>query len=242
MTASAYHNQILLLSPSYNYQPELRLFSDCMLRILNHRSDVFLVILDNQSDAETQAYLNTLSHPQLEVRLLDQNYGKANAMNTFIETTISDHNLPRILISVDSDIIFSIKSFDLLIEAMDMIPDSGLLGMRYTPNLCNPESNLFFRPKKVVGTNGKSYLLSVPFLCNIAGGLLALRGAVLRDQLRYELYPHSTGKVYYPDDAFLYDKLKRSGLKLGYLNGCEATHLRSAETREYPLYDFATHA
>jgi len=68
-----------------------------------------------------------------------------------------------------------------------------------------------------------------PFLCNVAGGVFSITGKLLMDQLHFELYPHSVGKVRYPDDAMLHDRLKQFKCKFGYLDGSLATHWRSDE-------------
>lgn len=228
---ASYHNKILVLSPTRNFLYPLKLFVESMLRVLESRSDVELVLLDNGSDADTVQYLNSLSHPQLEVRLLLQNIGKPNGINQFIRAELSPHNLPKVLLSIDSDISFSVQSFNTLVEASENIPNLGMLSMRYEDNGFNPEKHLVF-PAKKFNINGVRYSINPPFLCNVAGGIIALDGNLIQE-LGFTLYPKAEGKIRYPDDGFLYDLLKKKGRLSGYLNNTLATHWRSADRVAY---------
>ena len=227
-----YHDQLLVLAPTHNHLFPLRLYIASLMGVLDHRPDVHVVVLDDHSNEETRSFLSKLSHPRLQVRFLDNPQWKAQNINAFIQSQLSESNLPRVLFSIDADISFSPSSFDYLAQAAEAIPQLGMLSMRYVRNRCYPERNLFFPPKKFKGLNGQTYPISIPFLCNVAGGCIAIPGAIIHE-LGYSLYPKSEGKLRYPDDAFLYDLLKQKKKICGYLNGTLATHWRSADIKEY---------
>jgi hypothetical protein len=225
---------ILALSPTYNQTLALRYFSACVLKTLNQVPDLQWVFIDNGSQPDTINFLKSLSHPQLSIIFLDKNIGKGNALNTYIQETIQEKTLPDILFSVDSDIIFSVTDFLQLCEGIRNIPNLGLLSPRYAQNSCNPERHLWFPAHSYKGQNGTLFKIKKPFLCNVAGGMIGLPGTVLAEELGYELYPKAQGQVYYPDDGFLYDKLKKSKKVMGYLEGTCIYHLRSNEKTAYP--------
>jgi hypothetical protein len=129
---------------------------------------------------------------------------------------------------------FSPDDFLRLIQAAHSIPNSGAFSMRYLPNLCNPERNLWLAARSYRGAYGDSYKIKHPVFCNVAGGILALPTSVITQDLGGVLYPKSEGKTYYPDDAYLYDALKKKGKLTGYLEGTQVRHLRSGSTTDYP--------
>lgn len=231
MNTPRYQNKILVISPTRNYVYPLKLFIRSMWRVLEARPDVILVLLDNGSEEETCKYLKSLSHQQLQVHFFHENIGKPNGINQFIKEELSRSNLPSVLFSIDSDISFSPDSFNKLAEATLVIPKAGMMSMRYVNNTCNPEKHLFF-PSKKIQILGKTYSVKTPFLCNVAGGCIALKGSLI-EALDFVLYPKAEGKIRYPDDAFLYDLLKKKGYLSGYVNGTLATHWRSADKVEY---------
>lgn len=230
-------NKIILLIPTHNAPKELKVFLTHLQKTLSTRTDTKAYIFDNNSDKETKALLKATNHPHLHITYLPKNIGKGNACNNFIRENISKENLPKVLISLDADIIFSPESFDHFTKAASHIPNLGILGMRYTKNPCNPEKRLW-QKKTIKGTDNNHYTIRLPFLCNVAGGILAIPGETLKTHLNYELYPKAEGKTYYPDDAFIHDKLKTKNLKIGYLDGTEATHLK---TSIYTILDDPIH-
>jgi len=222
------HNKILILTTTFNEESLLPVTMPCLMRVFDQ--DIVCIILDNCSDTPTRKYLHTLSHPQLKIEFLPQNIGKANAVNQWIAAHVLAANLPKAIVSMDSDILFSRRSFRYLVHAVGSIPDAGMIGMRWEKNRCNPEINLFLPSKRILGRENEVFKIKIPFLANVAGGIFAITGTVLRDYLHYELYPDSVGKIRYPDDVALFYKLKRAKLLSGYLNGAYATHLKSDET------------
>ena len=77
--------------------------------------------------------------------------------------------------------------------------------------------------------NGKIYKVAFPLFSNVAGGIFAIPGSLLSQTLQFRFYPVSFQSAYGSDDGELYDALKRSGFRSGYLNGTEAKHLMSAD-------------
>ena len=191
------------------------------------------ILLKSGVTPDIDAVIATHSHPRLVSHDYGYNIGKANAVNQWIQTYLTPNYLPHVIMSLDSDITFSVHSFVYLIQATTNIPHVGYLSMRYTHNTCNPEKNLWLPAKKTKGRDGLLYRVSCPLFCNVAGGILSIPIHTLSTTLNFELYPNAQGKVYYSDDASLYDTLKPSGLLMGYLNGTEATHLRSDSKTEY---------
>ena len=227
------NHRILILCPVYEHLPAVKLCLGSIMNVLHHRQDVTCMLLDSHSSTSIKQYLDSLSHPKLYVHTFDTNIGKPNGINLWISQHLSSLCIPRILVSLDSDITFSITSFDRLIAATEAIENIGFLSMRYSNNRCNPERNLWLPAQLFKGKDNQAYSIKRPVLCNVAGGLIAIPATVLEKDLAFELYPEATGKVRYPDDAKLYDKLKRKRRIMGYLNDTEATHWRSADIVEY---------
>jgi len=231
-----YHQKILVMSAVYKSTRAFRYFVDTMMTILNGNSDVHWIVIDDHSENEIPELMKTLRHPRLETFYLEKNIGKGNAFNDFIKKNLSTENLPLVIFSIDADILFSLEDFNALANAVKGLPQLGFLSMRYRPNNCNPERNLWFPTRTFIGKDHQKYRIKSPTFCNVAGGVIALSGKTLADDLNFELYPFSEGKTYYPDDAFLYNKLKKKGKLLGYLEGTYAHHLRSGPNEDYPLY------
>ena len=135
--------------------------------------------------------------------------------------------MPRQIILLDPDILFSMDSLNLMIEAIDNIKNLGMIGMRYVNNKANPERNLFFKPKRCIGLNEKTYFLKEPFLCTVAGGISGIRTTRLVEDMGFELFPKKQFKRYGGDDSAMYDKLRWKYTN-GYLEGTKALHMRSA--------------
>lgn len=225
---------ITVLSATFNQALALRFFMESALAVLDQLPNVNWVIFDDASTDLTPHVLKKILHPRLTVIRHEQTIGKGNMINQFIRDRLSQAPLPDVILSIDADIMFSVADFGWLAQAAADVPNIGFISMAYRNNLCNPERNLFFPARKYKGYSGEMYRIKKPFLCNVAGGIIALPARTLSEDLNYELYPHSIGKTYYPDDAFLYDKLKKRGRLLGYLQGTEAYHLRSGPHIDYP--------
>lgn len=196
--------------------------------VIKRHPDTILVIIDSRSSDEIRDYLETIKHERVIIDYLDQNIGKARAANGFIAKYINNNNLPKTVWTIDPDLLFYAASFDHLLEAIQNIDKKiGVLGMRYKKNECNPEINMWLPPKKIKGKNGKIYSVTFPFFCNVAGGILAMKGETLRDGLNFVLWPKKFDRVYGGDDSAIYLELKRQGYKMGYLNGTIVTHLKS---------------
>lgn len=198
-----------------------------ILNIINKREKTWVVLINNNSHKDVSTYFHQLEHDQLIKFDLPFNFGKALAANFFLKEYINKDNLPQTIVSLDPDTIFSKESFELLVEASVQMPQAGMLGMRFEKNECNPERNLFFKPKKCIGSNGNAYWLKQPFMCTVAGPILAIQAEKIWKDCKNELFPKKHISVYGGDDSALYNAL-RWKYKNGYLEGTQATHLFSA--------------
>ena len=236
-----FSNKILILCTTFNFPQELSQTIPCILNVLNHRSDTHCTLIDNYSkDPQTIHQLNELNHPRLQVIKNHFNHGKAMASNAYLAKTLSHQNCPRILISMDPDVIFNIEHFNRLILALDTLPKLGMLGMRYTNNNCNPERSVWW-PSKTIHHHGHTFSIRRPVFANVAGCLFGIQGHVLSHYLNFKLFPKSKNeqniqsgyiKRAGSDDAYLYDFLKRFRLTQGYLDGTEITHLKAPPQTE----------
>ena len=146
------------------------------------------ILIDNFSkDKQVHELLDQIKHTQLSVIKNSVNYGKAYATNAYLAETINHENCPRILISMDPDVVFDVDSFNKLIEALDNIPNLGMLGMRYKNNGCNPERNVWL-PPKIIKAKQKQYKIRCPLFANVAGPLFGINGQVLSDYLNFKLF------------------------------------------------------
>lgn len=233
---SMYHNKILIICTTFNFPAELKRSLASILAILNSREDVLCTIIDNLSkDEAVHELLDSTSHPNLNIIKKDINYGKAPTTNAFIKETLSHQNCPRVLISMDPDMEFQPDDFNKLIEALDTIPNLGMLGMRYIDNGHNPERSVWW-PAKTISANNKSFKVRCPVFANVAGGLFGVQGYVLSHYLNFKLFPKTKNEENFKkgyikragsDDAFLYDHLKKHKLIQGYLEGTQIAHLKS---------------
>lgn len=224
-----FKDKILLITTTRSHLQYITKTMNCLLEVLSHRPDAFLVIIDNDSESAIGEYLETLKHPRIDLNLLKVNYGRAVAHNSYFHQYVNDSNLPRVIFSVDPDITFSVDDFDRLIDAVQHLPRIGMLGMRYVDNACNPERGLSRRPREMRGTNGQRYNVSVPLFNNVAGGIFALRGEVVIGRLKGRLFPKSAFALYLNDDGALHDALRRRLFVNGYLEGTLAKHWKSGD-------------
>ena len=236
-----YSNKILIICTTFNFPKELSITIHSLLNCIHSRNDIRCIFLDNLSkDQEVHQQLDTLNHPHIKVIKNTINYGKAIAVNTFIEKNISLKNCPRIIISMDPDLKFNSQSLNKLILAMDTIPKLGMLAMSYIKNQHNPERSLWL-PAKKIKTNNHIFKIKQPVFANVAGGLFAIHGYVLSHYLQFKLFPKTkneenikkgyvkrAGSV----DAYLYDTLKKYNLIQGYLQETEIEHLKTPPQTE----------
>ena len=219
----------LIVVTTFRHPELIQLSLDNLTAIISDRPNTYLVIIDNKSKPDVTDYLKRLESDRVFVFCLPFNFGKALASNFFLKEHVTKHNIPKTIVSMDPDVVFSKEDFNYLIEASENLPQCGMIGMRFTNNACNPERNLFFKPKKVIGLNKKEYQLKVPFMCTVAGPILAMSGRLIFERCNNELFPKKYIKVYGGDDSALYDKVRWSHVN-GYLEGTEITHMSSGAT------------
>lgn len=221
---------VVVLTPTFNHPAEFQHYLHSIEKVLKARPDVQLELIDNASDPPMHSQLRAVANSQIRVHFLTRNVGKGNALNEWLKTHPLDESV-QVVVSIDPDITFSPDSFDRLVAAAIDIPKLGYLSMRYTSNRCNPELGLWRGPRQVLGKSGRSYRLRYPVFANVAGGIIAIPRSVLANVLNGELYPNAEGKIYYGDEVALYLKLKKQGYRSAYLEGTEATHLKSGPIR-----------
>ena len=220
----------VIISPTRHFLPAIQLCLINLFKILDQRSDVYLVIIDNNSSEHIKSYLRSLDHPQAIKIFLPDNIGKARATNQFISEHFDPQALPSTIWSIDPDIIVDLNSFNYLTDAIINMPDDiKVLSPRYKKNGFNAEMNLYFPARNILGKNGKKYNISFPFLCCVAGGALTMTGKTMRDLFDFRFFPTDQYQLYGNDDTAIFHYLRKKHLKSGYLNGTEVTHLRSAD-------------
>ncbi len=220
-------DSVLIVVVLYRLPSVVKYCLDNLMKIIEKKDNAWLVLINNNAEPGVQDVFRSISGPKIIKFDLPFNFGKALAANFFFKEYISQDNLPKTVISIDPDIIFSKDSYDLLIEASQNLPQAGMIGMRFTQNNCNPERNLFFKSQKCKGQNGVCYFLKKPFMCTVAGPVLAISGEKVFFDCGNELFPKKFIKIYGGDDSAIYNAFRWKYIN-GYLEGTEATHLFSA--------------
>lgn len=205
-----------------------------ILKIIEKDTDLFMVLFDSRSSDDIRQLFNTINHPRIHKISLPINFGYNTSVNFYIKDFINKNNLPKTIIRMDADILFSQKDFNTLCEAIENLPRFGVLGLSWKKNNCNPQMNTFFKPKTFKGLNSTSYKIRMPFLTPIAGGIMAIKGSIL-EYLDYELFqPRLLPKQYLKvlpvggADSALYNALKGKW-KMGYIENTTAYHLKSRD-------------
>ncbi|RAP27118.1 hypothetical protein DID74_00865 [Candidatus Marinamargulisbacteria bacterium SCGC AG-333-B06] len=226
-TVTQFKDSTLIIVVAYRF-PEVITYSlKNILEIIQDQDNTWVVVINNAQDQDIIECIDSLKHPKLITFQLPFNFGKALAANFFCNHYITKENIPKTIVSLDPDTIFSRDSFNTLVEASHQLPQCGMIGMRFKKNKANPERNLFFKPKKCVGINKKEYYLSCPFMCTVAGPILAIQGKKIVEDCNNQLFPKKYIQVYGGDDSALYNMFRWKYVN-GYLEGTEATHLVSA--------------
>ncbi|RAP31860.1 hypothetical protein DID76_01990, partial [Candidatus Marinamargulisbacteria bacterium SCGC AG-414-C22] len=159
-----------------------------IIAILNDLPDVYLILIDSASEHKVKAFFDSINHERIDKISLPINMGYNNSVNFYIRDFINDSNLPKIIVRLDADILFSKQDFIQLCEAVEELEEFSTIGMSYFPNDCNPERNTYFKPKKYKGRNKKIYHIKKPFMTPVAGGIMGFRGTILKNDLNYELF------------------------------------------------------
>ena len=214
-----------------------------MLSIVESMPNTYLVIINSRATPQIQEFLTTISSDRVDIVHLPINFGFNNCINYYIRDFISDENLPSTIMQMGSDILFNQKDFETLVDAIAHLPAYGTIGLSYENNACNPERNVL-KAKPVIGSNGKTYPIRHTFLCPVAGGIMGIRGSILRDQLNYKLFHPKHMPRQYHDilgvggaDAALYNALKWR-FKCGYIADTTALHMKSRDGR---IVDIPSH-
>lgn len=214
-----------------------------MVAIVESVPNTYLVIINSKATPQIQEFLATISSDRVDIVHLPINFGFNNCINYYIRDFISDENLPSTIIQMGSDILFNQKDFETLVDAIAHLPSHGTIGLSYENNACNPERNVL-KAKPVIGSNGKTYPIRHTFLCPVAGGIMGIRGSILRDHLNYKLFHPKHLPRQYLDilgvggaDSALYNALKWR-FKCGYIAETTALHMKS---RDGSIVDIPPH-
>ena len=226
-TMPSFKDSTIVMMVLYRMPDIVRYCVDHVLSVINDRPNTWLVLINNHAELGVEDYFRSINHKQCIKIDLPFNIGRALACNFFLKDYISTENLPKTVVALDPDIYFTKESFEALVEASEQLPQCGMIGMRYKNNECNPERNLFFKPKKVLGRNKKDYFISCPFMCTVAGGVFAIQAKKIVEQCDFNLFPKEVIKIYGGDDSALYSRLRWKFIN-GYLEGTEAIHFTSA--------------
>ena len=220
----------------YNYEC-VKVTLNNILNIISKNDDIYMVLIDSKSQPNIKELFNQVNHPRVDKVSLPINFGYNHSINFYIRDFINNANLPKTIISLGADILFSEEDFLKLNDAIQNLPQFGVIGMSYFKNECNPEMNTFFKPKNYTGTNNQIYSIKRPFLVPVAGGIMGLQGRVLKDDLNYQLFqPKHFPKIFMKispvggADSALYNALKWR-YKMGYLANTTAYHLKSRDNK-----------
>ena len=85
---SKYRDHTLIIIVTYTCLPAIKLCLECVIRVLEQRSDVYALVLDNDSGSDISKYLQTIQHQQMDVIYIGQNLGKAIAVSAPVKSPI----------------------------------------------------------------------------------------------------------------------------------------------------------
>lgn len=225
--AQQLHGATFVVVVWYRYADIIQLAMQDLLAAIADRPNTYVLIIHNDSpDPAVRDLFYRFEHPQCMCVDLPFNFGQTLASNFFFKKYIHANNLPKTVLSMDPDVLFSVSDFNQLVQASETLPQCGMLGMRYTNNNCNPERNVWFPPRTLTATDGQTYRISKPTLCTVAGPLFAVSGEKLWRLCDNRLFPADRTFVYGGADSSLYLKLRRRYFN-GYINGLETTHMQS---------------
>lgn len=200
-----------------------------LMQAIESRENTYCVIINStgvHGDARVNQLFQDFSHPQCMMIDMPFNTGQTLASKFFFQTYITETTLPKTVLSVDPDVLFSPDSFNYLVQASEALPQCGMIGMRYKKNSCNPERNIVFKPKRLTGQDKNDYAITCPFMCTVAGPVFAVSGHKLWHECQNRLFPSDRVFIYGGADSSLYAKLRWRYYN-GYLEGTTATHLQS---------------
>ncbi len=224
---------VIFIVVHYEYEcVELTLLN--ILSIIEAMEDTYLVIINSKASPRIEALLNRIHSDKVDMVHLPINFGYNHGINYYIRDFISDENLPQCIVSLGADILFNQADFGTLVDAIMNLEKYGTISLSYENNQCNPERNVL-KAKDVVGKNGKKYPIRHTFLCPVAGGIMGIRGEILRDTLNYKLFHPKYFPKQYLDispvggaDSALYNAIKRK-YKVGYIANTTALHMKSRD-------------
>ncbi|MEK9727437.1 MAG: glycosyltransferase [Candidatus Margulisiibacteriota bacterium] len=214
-----------------------------ILSIIESLHNTYLILINSNASEDISNYIQSIRSAKVDLVNLPINFGFNHSVNYYIKDFISDENLPKVVLRMDADILFSKADLEQLIDGIIHLKQYGTLALSYENNQCNPERNVL-KERTVLGANKRSYQVRPTFFCPVAGGIMGIRGAVLKDDLKFEMFsPLKLPKQFLKvaavggADASLYNALKRK-YKAGYIANTNALHMK---TRSADIIDIPDH-
>ena len=203
-----------------------------LLNIIKKMDDVYLIIINSNASVSIVEFLDKIKSDKVDRIDLPINFGFNHSVNHYIKDFINDENLPEIVLRMDADILVRKNDFEALIDAIKHLKKYGTLALSYEDNRCNPERNVL-KPKSITGSNGKDYSIRHTFFCPVAGGIMGIRGEILKNDLNYQMFqPKYLPKRFLNvisvggADSSLYNALKGK-YKVGYIANTKALHMKT---------------
>lgn len=203
-----------------------------LLSIIETMDNTYLIIINSNASAKIVEFLDEIKSNKVDRVDLPINFGFNHSVNHYIKDFINDQNLPQVILRMDADILVKKNDFEALVDAINHLKKYGTLALSYEDNRCNPERNVL-KAKSITGTNGKTYSIRHTFFCPVAGGIMGIRGDILKNDLNYQMFqPRYLPKRFLSvravggADSSLYNALKGK-YKVGYIANTKALHMKS---------------
>ena len=222
---------VIFMVVHYNFEC-VRLTLLNILSIIDQLEDTYLILINSKASSKIINLLDKIQSKKVDRIDLPINFGFNDSINHYIKDFINEKNLPKTVVQMGSDILFAKDDFTKLIDAICDLKKYGTLSLSYENNSCNPERNAL-KPKSVKAENGKPYELRHTFLCPVPGGIMGIRGEILKDDLKFQFFdPKKLPKRYLRvaavggADASLYNSLKWK-YKTAFLANTKALHMKT---------------
>ena len=203
-----------------------------LLRIIEKMDNTYLVIINSNASGNIVEFLDEIKSNKVDRVDLPINFGFNHSVNHYVKDFINDENLPKVILRMDADILVKKNDLEKLIDAINHLKKYGTLALSYEDNRCNPERNVL-KAKSITGTNGKVYSVRHTFFCPVAGGIMGIRGEILKNDLNYQMFqPRYLPRRFLNvravggADSSLYNALKGK-YKVGYIANTKALHMKT---------------
>ena len=203
-----------------------------LLSIITKMENTYLIIINSSASKNIIEFLDKIKSSKVDRVDLPINFGFNHSINYYIKDFINDQNLPQVILIIGADILAKKNDLEVLIDSIKHLKKYGTLALSYENNRCNPERNVL-KPKSITGINGNVYTVRHTFFCPVAGGIMGIRGEILKNDLKYQMFqPRYMPKRFLSvlavggADSSLYNALKRK-YRVGYIANTKALHMKS---------------